>query len=79
MIPNIMIISFNIALNKFMILKFTDLINTTVNNNYTYYVHPLSELFILVKQEESYKKDNFALDEALYDWMIKIHVKNCTI
>ena len=31
------------------------------------------------KQEESYKKDNFALEEALIDWMNKIHVKNCTI
>ena len=31
------------------------------------------------KQEESFKKDNFALDEALEDWIIEIHVKNCTI
>ena len=29
-----------------------------------------------LKQEESYKKDNFALDQALEARIIKIHVKN---
>ena len=30
-------------------------------------------------QTKSLIKDNFALDEALEDQIIKIHVKNCTI
>ena len=29
----------------------------------------------VMEQEESYNKDNFALDEPLEDWI----VKNCTI